>query len=335
MQLVDKQDGFALGLADLLQYRLQPFLEFAPVLGAGNQRTHIQAENPVILQRAGHISPDDPQGKPLRNGGFAYAGLTDQHRVVLGLPGKNPDDVPDLIVPADHRVQLVVPCQLHQILAVFFQHVVGALRVVAGNLCAAPDGLQHRKQLLLREIVAVQQLGQLALGGLDQSQEQMFDRYVFILHPLGRLFRCGQCLVRAGGHIHLVRLSAAAGYLGQLIHQPLRFLPEHLQIRPHLGNDLGNQAILLGQQRQEQMRLVDLLIAVFHSQTAGTADCLHGFLGEFLCIHKAIFLSVLGLRVTAPRLDIHEVGGNQLLIGCGGCLYGGILPLGQGCKVYL
>ena len=119
----------------------------------------------------------------------------------------------------------------------------------------------------------------------------MFHRHIFILHPLGSLFRCVQRLVRTRCYIHLVRLSAAAGYLRQLIHQALCLGLEHLQIRAHLGNDLGDQSVLLGQQCQEQMRLVNLLIAVFHRQTVGAANRFHGFLGQFLCIHKAIFLS--------------------------------------------
>ena len=169
MQLIDEQDGLAFGLADLLQYRLQTLLKFAPVLGTSHQCAHIQTEDPVILQRAGHISPDDPEGKPLCNGGFAHARLTDQNRVVLGLSGQDPDHVPDLLVSADDRIQLVVFCKFHQILPVFFQHVIGTLRVVTGDLGAAPDGLQYGQQLLLRQIVAFQQLCQLALCGLDQS----------------------------------------------------------------------------------------------------------------------------------------------------------------------
>ena len=168
VQFIDEEDDVAV-LLNFLHHLLDTLLKFAPVLGTSHQCAHIQTEDPVILQRAGHISPDDPEGKPLCNGGFAHARLTDQNRVVLGLSGQDPDHVPDLLVSADDRIQLVVFCKFHQILPVFFQHVIGTLRVVTGDLGAAPDGLQYGQQLLLRQIVAFQQLCQLALCGLDQS----------------------------------------------------------------------------------------------------------------------------------------------------------------------
>ena len=47
----------------------------------------------------GHVPLDDPLGQPLGDGGFAHAGLTDEHGVVLGLPGEDPDDIADLARP--------------------------------------------------------------------------------------------------------------------------------------------------------------------------------------------------------------------------------------------
>ena len=43
VQLVDEEDDLALGLLDLLEHRLEAVLELAAVLGAGDQRAHVEA----------------------------------------------------------------------------------------------------------------------------------------------------------------------------------------------------------------------------------------------------------------------------------------------------
>ena len=49
MQLVDEQDDVAGGGGDLLQHRLQPLLELAAILGAGDQRAEIQRHQRLVL----------------------------------------------------------------------------------------------------------------------------------------------------------------------------------------------------------------------------------------------------------------------------------------------
>ena len=58
----------------------------------------------VLSRRfVGHVPPDNPLGQPFGDGGFAHAGLADEHRVVFGFAGQDPDHVADLIVPSDNR----------------------------------------------------------------------------------------------------------------------------------------------------------------------------------------------------------------------------------------
>ena len=54
-------------------------------------------------------SLDNPLGQPLGDGGLTHAGFADENGVVLGLTAQNSDDIADLVVPANHRVQLVLP----------------------------------------------------------------------------------------------------------------------------------------------------------------------------------------------------------------------------------
>ena len=107
MQLVDEEDDAALGLFDLVEDGLQPLLKLAAVLGPGDQGTHIQGENGLVLQGGGDVPLDDALGQPLGDGGLAHAGLADEHRVVLALAAQNTDDVADFVVPADDRSSLL------------------------------------------------------------------------------------------------------------------------------------------------------------------------------------------------------------------------------------
>jgi len=55
--------------------------------------------------------------KALHNGGFAHAGVADEHRVVFRAPAQDPDAAPDLLVATDHRVQHChLGCQVDAVL---------------------------------------------------------------------------------------------------------------------------------------------------------------------------------------------------------------------------
>ena len=90
------------------QHGLEPLLELAAVLRAGDHRGEVEREQPAALERVGDVAVDDPLGEPLDDGGLADAGLADQHRVVLGAPRQHLHDAADLGVPADHRVELAL-----------------------------------------------------------------------------------------------------------------------------------------------------------------------------------------------------------------------------------
>ena len=106
VQLVDEEDHLARGVLDLLEHGLQPVLELAAVLGAGEQRARRRARPRACRARPSGMSPgDDPLGEALDDGGLADAGLADQHRVVLGAAREHLDDAADLLVAADDRVE--------------------------------------------------------------------------------------------------------------------------------------------------------------------------------------------------------------------------------------
>ena len=62
----------------------------------------------LFFERLGHLAVDDALREALDDRGLAHAGLADQHRVVLGAPLQDLDAAADLVVAADHRVELAL-----------------------------------------------------------------------------------------------------------------------------------------------------------------------------------------------------------------------------------
>jgi len=119
VQLVDEQNDPAFRFADLFEHGFQPFFKFAAVFRPCDKGAHIKGENRLILQAVGHVPSHDPLRQPFGNGGFAHARLSDENGIVLGFAGENPDDVADLVVPADDRIHFLIPGPLNQIGPVF------------------------------------------------------------------------------------------------------------------------------------------------------------------------------------------------------------------------
>jgi hypothetical protein len=53
VEFVDEQQDPALGLLDLLEHGLEPLLELAAVLGSGDERAHVQGQDPLVLEPSG------------------------------------------------------------------------------------------------------------------------------------------------------------------------------------------------------------------------------------------------------------------------------------------
>ena len=123
VQLVDEDDGLARVGGDVLQHRLQPLLELAAVLGAGEQRRHVERQHALALERLRHLAVDDALREALDDRGLAHAGLADQHRVVLGAPLQDLDHAADLVVAADHRVELALAGALGEVDRVFLERL--------------------------------------------------------------------------------------------------------------------------------------------------------------------------------------------------------------------
>ena len=65
VDLVDEEDRLRV-LGELLQHRLQALLEIAAVLGAGEQRAHVERVDLVLVQELGHVAFVDAAREALR-----------------------------------------------------------------------------------------------------------------------------------------------------------------------------------------------------------------------------------------------------------------------------
>ena len=237
VQLVDEQDDLSLGVDDLLEDRLQPLLELAAVLGAGDQRAHVERDDLLVLEAFGHVAAHDALGQALDDGGLADAGLADEHRVVLGPARQHLDHATDLFVAADDRVELALLGERRQVAAVAFERLVLVLRVLVGHALAAADIGERRQDPIRRQAVLLQQAGAGRAAGLaGDGEEQVLGADVLVLQPAG----FGLCQI---GHQLQARRD---GGLRSAVH--LRLLADR---GSRVAGERGRVELQLAQQRRD------------------------------------------------------------------------------------
>ena len=228
MQLVDEADNFAVRLGDLFQHGFQTIFEFAAELGARHDGAKIQRRQPLIAQLLRYVAFHDALRQTFHNGRFADAGLTDQHRVVLRAPAQHLHHTPDLVVAANHRVELAAPSHVDQIQRIALERLVLRFRILIRD----PLRTTHRNQGLQNRVVvgacAIEQVSRWILLLLRNGQKQMLGRneFVFKLFSLveGRL----KNLVQRWRHVDA---ASGAGYPWNGAQHPLGL--EHDCIRVH------------------------------------------------------------------------------------------------------
>src|SRR5256885_3035930 len=116
VELVDEQDDVT-ALLDLLHDLLQPLLELAAVLRAGDKGGEVEGVDLLALEDLGNLVRGDPLGEALDDRGLADAGLADQHRIVLLAAREDLHDPLDFRLAADDRVELALLRLLREVAA--------------------------------------------------------------------------------------------------------------------------------------------------------------------------------------------------------------------------
>ncbi len=293
VQLVDEQDDLSLGVLDLLEHRLEPLFELAPVLRAGDQRADVERDHPAVAQRLGHVAVDDPLRQPLDDRGLADPRLADQHRVVLGPSREHLDHPADLLVAADHRIELVGAGVRGQVAAELLQRL-GHLLGVRGGHAARALGLGDR---LGKRLAIGQQIGcRRAL--LGEREQQVADGDVLVAERGHLLLGALQHGDEALGGTRLGRLAAADGRQGR------DGAPGTLVDRGDVGRQLAQggrgESVLLLECCQQQVLRRHLGVAVLAGEPMGGGDRLLGFDRESVRLHE------LGVYLCGPaRQEIY------------------------------
>ena len=155
---------------DLVEHALQPLLELAAIFGAGDQRAHVERHQPAVLQAVGDVAIGDAQREAFGDRGLADAGIADQHRIVLGAAGEDLDGAADLLVAADHRIELAVARGLGEVARELLQRVVAVLGALGVGGAAAAQLVDRGVERLGLEPGVGQRLAGVGLGEDEREQ---------------------------------------------------------------------------------------------------------------------------------------------------------------------
>ena len=100
---------------DVVEQALDALLQLAAEAGAGQQAPHVERAHGVVGQVLGHVAGGDALGQSLDDRGLAHARLADQQRVVLAPPAEHVDQLADLRLAPDDRVELAIAGQAGEV----------------------------------------------------------------------------------------------------------------------------------------------------------------------------------------------------------------------------
>ena len=281
MNLVDEQDDAALVLRHFLEHGLQALLEFAAILGPGQEAGHVQHQHALALQGLRHLLVDDALRQPLDDGGLAHARLADQHRIVLGAPLQHLDGAANLVVAADHRIELAGPRPLGQIQGVFGKRLALRLGLLRLHRVGAAHRVDGRRQTGWAGAVFAEQATGIALVLQANEQKQLRGNEgitTFLRRPVGQVEKIGQ-LARG------LNLAAGALHLGQAVERGLDRIHQCRHLHPGALQDGAGGTVLLIDQRGKQMKRLDIRIVVPQRQALGLLQGLLKGGSQFLVAH--------------------------------------------------
>ena len=282
MQFIDEKDDPAFTAADLLQDRLQPFFKLPSVLCACNQCAHVQRKDRLAFQSFRYVSPDDSLGKPLCDRRLADTRLSDQDRVVLCFPGKDPDYIPDLRIPPDHRIQFVFSGPLHQICSVLRKGIIGILRIISrdgsgfhfcqfGRKCRSCDGMIREDPFDGRG------------RRRKNAEHQVFHGDISVSALLCSLFCCIEDFSGLGRHI---QFTVSAAHARKSRNHCVQLRENRIAVYAHFPEKRRDQPAVLVDQRVKQVLRCERAVAVFFCHRPRCLQRIDAFLCKILCIHQ-------------------------------------------------
>ncbi len=282
MHLVHEQDDVA-ALADLLHDLLEALLELAAVLAAGDERRKIERVELLAANGLRHLVGGDELRKPLDDGRLAHTRLADEHGVVLGPAREDLHHALDLLLAADHRVELALVRRAREVAAELVeQRRLGApsapvLLARLGRLAVVPgeqldDGRAH-----LLEIGAEveQHLRGDALPFADEAEQDVLGADVVVAELEALSERQLKHLLGARRERDMT-----GGLVGpapdELLHLQLHVIERDVEALQRAGGD----ALLLLDEPEEQMLGADVVLVELLGLFLRVDDHAAGLLGE-------------------------------------------------------
>ena len=193
---------------DLLEDGLEPLLELAAVLRAGDHRTEVERDQPLAAQPLRHVALDDPTGEALDDRGLADTGLADEDGVVLRAARQHLDHAPDLFVATDHRVDAALTRVLGEVAAVLLERLVLLFGIVGRDAMTSAHALQRLEHAVVRDTRAAQQVAD-AAGHLGHREQHVLGREVLVVERGALLVGRFEEAVRVGRETGLAHRRSA------------------------------------------------------------------------------------------------------------------------------
>ena len=115
VQLVDEENDLAVGFGDRLEDGLEAILELTAILGARDQRAHVEGHHLAAAERLRNIARDDALGQTFDDGGLADAGLADENRIVLGSTREDLNHAAHFVRATDDRIELALESRVGEV----------------------------------------------------------------------------------------------------------------------------------------------------------------------------------------------------------------------------
>ena len=289
MQLVDEEDD-VLGATHLVHHRLDALLELAAVLGAGHHAGEVKHHQALVEQEVGDFLRQDALCQAFHDGGLADAGLAQEDGVVLGAAAQDLDEALDLVLAADHRVELAALGEFGEVAAEAVEGRGLALAATGGGAALHGAGLLGlRLGGLLRGLVALlvaagaeevedfltdfleleaqvhEHLRGHAVVLAQQAEQEVLGAHVVVVQVARFLDRVLDDLLGAGRLRELAHGHHLGAALDELLHLEANLAEVDVQVLEDVGADAG---ALLHEAEQDVLR-ADVLVV----ETLGFLVC--------------------------------------------------------------
>ena len=124
-------------------------------------------------------------------------------------------------------------------------------------------------------------------GLREKSQKDMLYAYIFILHALGFVFSFCKGCIHVRGDVDFSRFTPRPCDGWDRVDLPADLSLQGGGIRPHLFQQLRDEAVILSQKGGCKVLLLYLHVVVFNGDVLCLLDRLQRFLCEFLSVHTS------------------------------------------------